>query len=480
MQRLVSGVVVALALAGCFKITAADGALTCASTNPPCPENYYCAGDNHCWHNGRSPDADMSAAASGDPCNDGVKDGDETDIDCAGACAKRCADGQGCVTGSDCASGTCNAKTMICAGQCSDGVRDGNESDVDCGGSCSGCVTGKACGANADCASMLCNATAHLCVSDPCQDGIKDGTESDVDCGGTCATKCRSGLGCNTPADCMSNTCTSGKCFVAHCSDTNKNYDETDVDCGGPTCGPCATGKMCLIGSDCSSTFCNSSTHQCVASSCQDGVKDGTESDVDCGGTCPNRCGENKVCSGPSDCAASATCDTTTSECCTPTATTCPSGQTCGTFTNNCHQTSYCGANMTAGCADTDHFCNSSLNKCCLTMTASCSGKQCGNGDDGCGNATAYNCGGCGTNQACDPTLFTCCDDAMKTCMGKAACSTQMNNCGQMVSCDFLCTGANVCCPYHNPVDCTGNQSCIPHGGGGTKGTGGGGASGTP
>jgi hypothetical protein len=41
--------------------------------------------------------------------------------------------------------------------------------------------------------------------------------------------------------------------------------------------------------------------------SCSDGVKNGTESDVDCGGLC-ERCGTNKQCSGRQDCD-SARCD---------------------------------------------------------------------------------------------------------------------------------------------------------------------------
>src|SRR5438874_7943575 len=116
MQRFVSSLVLCFALAGCFKITTRDGALTCATTTPRCPDRYYCAEDNHCWQNGHSPNgdaADMSAVA--EPCSDGVKAGDETDVDCAGTCSKRCADGQGCITGNDCVSMTCNPKTGTCA-----------------------------------------------------------------------------------------------------------------------------------------------------------------------------------------------------------------------------------------------------------------------------------------------------------------------------------------------------------------------------
>ena len=44
---------------------------------------------------------------------------------------------------------------------CKDGIKNGNESDVDCGGSCGKCGGGKRCAANADCVGPLC--TAGVC-----------------------------------------------------------------------------------------------------------------------------------------------------------------------------------------------------------------------------------------------------------------------------------------------------------------------------
>src|SRR6476469_5574798 len=42
-------------------------------------------------------------------CTDTTKSGDETDVDCGGACAK-CGDAKLCNTGGDCASGVCMDK----------------------------------------------------------------------------------------------------------------------------------------------------------------------------------------------------------------------------------------------------------------------------------------------------------------------------------------------------------------------------------
>ena len=47
---------------------------------------------------------------------------------------------------------------------------------------------------------------------------------------------------------------------------------------------------QCSAGSDCVTGICNATTHQCVSSTCQDGVEDGGEDGVDCGGPCANAC----------------------------------------------------------------------------------------------------------------------------------------------------------------------------------------------
>ncbi len=45
------------------------------------------------------------------------------------------------------------------------------------------------------------------------------------------------------------------------CFDGIQNGDETDIDCGG-SCSPCSDGKNCLINSDCQSNYCDSN-HIC-------------------------------------------------------------------------------------------------------------------------------------------------------------------------------------------------------------------------
>ena len=47
-----------------------------------------------------------------------------------------------------------------------------------------------------------------------------------------------------------------GECVPASCTDGVLDGKETDVDCGGDACGACDNGKLCLAGIDCQSGYC--------------------------------------------------------------------------------------------------------------------------------------------------------------------------------------------------------------------------------
>jgi hypothetical protein len=89
-------------------------------------------------------------------CDDGRRNGTESDIDCGGAECQKCATDRGCGTGSDCASGECIGGS--CADPCANQRKDENESGVDCGGpsSCARCSAGESCAADGDCLSNRC------------------------------------------------------------------------------------------------------------------------------------------------------------------------------------------------------------------------------------------------------------------------------------------------------------------------------------
>ncbi len=83
------------------------------------------------------------------------------------------------------------------------------------------------------------------------------------------------------------------------CFDRIHDGTETGLDCGG-SCIPCGAAQSCSIPADCQSGTCLSGT--CTAPSCADGQLSGFESDVDCGGPCGD-CATGKSCDYASDCA---------------------------------------------------------------------------------------------------------------------------------------------------------------------------------
>jgi len=183
---------------------------------------------------------------------------------------------------------------------CQDGQRDGQESDIDCGGpTCAACGNGSRCGQASDCQSRSCE--GGLCQPTSCTDGIVDGSESDVDCGGGTCPGCPDGARCRVGADCRDGVCDpqTGLCADPSCTDGVKNGPETDVDCGGP-CVACDDGRRCVLSRDCKSAVCQAGV--CQAATCTDHARNGQETDVDCGGgVCP-ACGLGLACLVDHDC----------------------------------------------------------------------------------------------------------------------------------------------------------------------------------
>lgn len=147
-----------------------------------------------------------------------------------------------CIAGSDCASMVC--KDEACApASCNDGTKNGTETDEDCGGSCSTCATGLTCAVAADCKSGVCQNT--ICLPS-CTDGAKNNAETDVDCGGGTCPACANGAGCGGGGDCQSKVCAAGACAAPTCSDGQMNGAETGTDCGGPACASCTLDHMVI------------------------------------------------------------------------------------------------------------------------------------------------------------------------------------------------------------------------------------------
>ncbi len=106
-----------------------------------------------------------------------------------------------------------------------------------------------------------------------------------------------------------------------------KDGTETDVDCGGSSGKTCADGQGCKVGADCTSSVCVNEV--CKAPAGDDGVKNGDETDVDCGGANAPRCAVAKTCKVHADCASDG-CDYTGHCAETRSCTGHAGGDTCG------------------------------------------------------------------------------------------------------------------------------------------------------
>jgi hypothetical protein len=185
-------------------------------------------------------------------CDNGVKDGGETDVDCGGGC-HQCTVFKTCAKAGDCLGGGCNGLSKQCGPSCTDLQKDQTETDVDCGGNCS--LTGNKCQIGKKCAQ------ANDCFSGFCADGVCCFSG----CGGQCAACSVAASHQGTDGTCSAMASDLDECggafvcsgvggFCESCSDKKKNGAETDVDCGGP-CAGCGLGKHCKASSDCSAAF---------------------------------------------------------------------------------------------------------------------------------------------------------------------------------------------------------------------------------
>ena len=328
-------------------------------------------------------------------CDDGIMNGDETGIDCGGPdCSDcpTCDDGimNGDETGVDCGGPDC----AECPPTCDDGIMNGDETGVDCGGpDCIPCPTCDDGIMNGDETGIDCGGPDCADCPPTCDDGIKNGNETGIDCGGPDCVECCTDTTINITFDkypeetswnitdeqgnivasggpyvnqpdnsslsisnCLPDACYEFKIIDSYgdglfnssgvngsytftvdgevlasggnfgfnettpfcisnptCVDGIMNGDETGVDCGGSNCAPCLpTCEDGIMngdetGIDCGGPDCTD------CPTCDDGVMNGDETGVDCGGPdcveCPPTCDDGVMngdetgvdCGGP-DC----------------------------------------------------------------------------------------------------------------------------------------------------------------------------------
>ena len=269
----------------------AVGHVSCSSTDMV--QNYMDYSDDACMNlftigqkarmralfdTGGARESLLSSTACGPPadptCDDGIQNGDETGIDCGGSCPDICP-------------------------TCDDGIQNQGEEGIDCGGpNCAPCpctgteitvtitfdnypeetswtitnaggsvvASGGTYGGQPDGSTL----TITECLADGCYDFTINDSYGDGIC-------CTYGSGSYTVSG-DGNTLASGGTFGSSettnfclgggsgpsCDDGIQNGDETGVDCGGSCPNACPT--------------------------CDDGIQNGDETGVDCGGSCPNAC----------------------------------------------------------------------------------------------------------------------------------------------------------------------------------------------
>ena len=195
---------------------------------------------------------------------------------------------------------TCGNNIFESGEQC----EDGTNSSLTCadfgysGGSLS-------CSVSTNCQYVM--SSCYFDVTNPshsyCGNNIKEGGEQCDNTSGLSTVSCET-LGNYTGGtvscthDCKYNLtqCTTN---ANACTNNVKDSSEADVDCGG-SCTPCGLNKNCFDNSDCASKICI--LNKCAADPCTNGVFDnGSETDIDCGKTC-SPCALDKNCDTNADC----------------------------------------------------------------------------------------------------------------------------------------------------------------------------------
>ncbi len=130
---------------------------------------------------------------------------------------------------------------------CSDNVQNGDETGVDCGGAlCAACPPDPVPGCtDASAHNYDPNATQDDGSCETCSDNVQNGDETGVDCGGALCAACPPDPipGCtDASAHNYDPNATEDDGSCETCSDGVQNGDESGVDCGGALCSACNTG----------------------------------------------------------------------------------------------------------------------------------------------------------------------------------------------------------------------------------------------
>ncbi len=491
-------------MGACIEENVPDGQDATTQSAGDCKKNVCMGGSVMSANDDTDPLDDMNDCTV-DSCNAGTPQSDPATAGamCSSGGGKVC-DGMStcveCLENADCtdvAEPECQMNQCVPA-TCDDTILNGNETDVDCGGACKKCDTSQDCGGDADCYHGKCD--AGKCAAPACDDGIQNGGtylmddgETDVDCGGPCQDKCGPSKGCDVDGDCDGNQCTgmNGTC-IPNCSDGVMNNAETDQDCGGGTCSGCAVGNNCgMSDTNCVATAYCDGGGVCAAkkmpgvtcaamNECLMGVCDATDSvccNMMCSGTCQSckLAGSAGTCTPvaqgqdpDSECAGTDVCDGGMG-CVKVNGETCAMGAQC--LSGNCVD----GVCCNLGCGGTCQACDlaGSVGTCTNVPSNADPANECAAGDcngggacektngDGCGNAAECASGFCADGVCCDTACNgTCvaCNVAGNggTCTNVPVGTDPVGECGGNTP---DCSGQGTC-GLPTAAACTNNNQC--------------------
>jgi hypothetical protein len=265
-----------------------------------------------------------------------------------------------------------------------------------------------------------------------------------------------------------------GLCVLASCVDGVKDGTETDVDCGGSgACSRCANGKMCLVGSDCTSALCANMT--CA----------GCTKDSDCGmgnfcdttttgGTCAPTKPLGVACTANGQCASGNCVGPAGTQICCAVACMDNGAASCGTNGACTNDGSACqtypfGAMCGSSCPAGSFFLTPSTCNAQSQCTQALGGKPCPNGFSCNMNGMTCNTS-CAGDSDC-ATTFYC-----KNPGSNGTCAVQMQD-GSACTADDQCMNGNCqggkCSqPRAAGAACTSNSECAAPGVCGVNGTG--------
>ncbi len=331
-------------------LTAASDCGRCGNACPP--SSPYCAADG------------SGGLGCTDGCSDGVRGGDESDVDCGGSLCAPCSQGRRCNVDRDCdATLVCRGGTCVPCGECTPGETQEQ--------SCGNCGT----------QTRSCTASCIWGSWGPCTgEGVcAPGTTDTQPCGncGTQSRSCTASCSWGSWGSCTGQgVCSPGTTETQSCGNCGTRSRTCNAACGWDGWGACTGEGVCSPGQTQSQSCgnCGTQTRSCTAScswgswgvctgegACSPGSRDSAG--------CPNPCMAKSCdssCSWSAECSAcNPSCSSSLPQC----GTTCPPGYYASRIycSNGCASDGWCGVGDPANAADCRRACGSSFNQCGTT-----------------------------------------------------------------------------------------------------------------